>query len=79
MGEDKKLEPRLLGRYSYLQYRPGIYTLVFVPYIGTTCSIIARNLTFDEVKTLMDEMNGVLDDAYQDFLQSGRCNKDDHE
>lgn len=61
-------EPRLIGRFNYLQYKKDIYTLVFVPYVGSSCQVVARNLSFEEVKELMDDLNSVFDAFKEEHL-----------
>lgn len=50
-------EPRALGRFNYISYAPNIYSVIFIPFGGTSCMLIAKNLPKEECIELMDILN----------------------
>lgn len=70
MSEEKKSEffkPRVLGRFNYITFKPGLFNILFYPYFGNTATIIARNLTREDMEQIVGELNESLDNL-RNFL-----------
>lgn len=64
--------PRLLGRFNFLSYKEDSYNLLFTPYEGAACMLVARNLPRDIMENLKKGLNGALKDAHfdiKDFIE----------
>lgn len=59
--------PKLLGRFNFLSYKEDSYNLLFTPYEGAACMLVARNLPRDIMENLKKGLNGALKDAHFDI------------
>ena len=67
-------DPRILGRFNFLQYKKDLYNILFVPYIGGACIMIAKNLPYEEMDFLLKALNNELDitsDHIKQILEEG--------
>lgn len=56
-------EPKFIGRFNYFSYTADHYNIMFVPYHSPVTVIIAKNLTWDEMNSLLRGLNHELDVA----------------
>ena len=63
-----ELTPEITGRFNYISFRKGLYSVLFLPYSSTVAITIARNLTYEEMKSLRDTLNKTLDAIREDFF-----------
>lgn len=63
-------DPIILGRFNYLSYKTDSFNVLFVPFVGTHATIIARNLPKEDALALIEALNGGIDDARQDLKES---------
>lgn len=59
--------PRILGKFNYMSTKPDLYDILYVPYIGAGCVMIARNLSFELMTKMKEELNGTLHDFREDI------------
>lgn len=53
-------ELKILGKFNYISYKPGLYDLLFIPFFGAGAVIIAKNMTWQEMDKLKGELNESL-------------------
>jgi len=56
-------KPVFLGRFNYLSYKADKYNIMFVPFVGATAAVIARNLSKEDALALIGELNAAMDDV----------------
>lgn len=64
--------PKLLGRFNFLSYKKDSYNLLFTPYEGAACMLIARNLPREIMENLKDDLNRATRNAHfdiRDFIE----------
>lgn len=55
----------LMGRFNFLTFGNDQYNIIFVPKFGNSISIIARNLTRNEMEDIMPKLNGPLNELWK--------------
>lgn len=65
-------EAKILGRFNYISFssKERLFNVIWVPYVGGSCMIIARNLPEQEAKDLIYELNRQIDITYNNIQQS---------
>lgn len=60
-------EPKILGKFNFVSYKPDLFDMFFIPFYGAAAMIIARNLTRSTMEKLKEDLNGSLADAREDI------------
>lgn len=61
-------KPVLLGRFNYLTVDGKTFSIVFYPSRGASCAIIARNLTKEQMKTFLEDLNHCTKNFFDEVI-----------
>lgn len=67
--EDRRKEPRVLGKFNFITVKSELWDVLFIPYTGNVIVKIAVNLTRTEMEALRDELNDCLTECWNDINQ----------
>lgn len=62
--------PKILGKFNYLQTKPDVYDVLFIPFNGAAAIIIARNQPRKEMEDMRYYLNNALFPREDDGVES---------
>lgn len=52
--------PKILGKFNFITVKPDLYDILFIPFIGAGAVIIAKNLSYDLMIKMREDLNAVF-------------------